>query len=143
MMKVITLEQSKLIGGEIYAQACVLDDTADQYQQPCDIIAERLRRLSEKRFAVVCRGHATMLDGETHALIRETSRSSGASNSAGIQQNANGSLDFFFGPRAPAGKDSNWVPTNGRDFEILFRLYGPEKAFFDKTWILPDVDEVK
>ena len=86
---------------------------------------------------------ATAYDRKTHALIRETSRSSGASNSAGIQQNADGSLDFFFGPRAPAGKDSNWVPTNGRDFEILFRLYGPEKAFFDKTWKLPDVDEVK
>jgi len=35
------------------------------------------------------------------------------------------------------------VPTNGRDFEILFRLYGPEKALFDKTWTLPDVEAVK
>jgi hypothetical protein len=86
---------------------------------------------------------ATAYDRETHALIHETSRSSGASNSAGVQQNADGSLDIFFGPRPPAGKESNWVPTNNRDFEILFRLYGPEKAFFDKIWILPDVDEVK
>jgi hypothetical protein len=65
MMKVITPEQSKLISAEIYEQACVLDDAADQYQQPCDIIAERLRRLSEKRFAVLCRAHATMLHGKT------------------------------------------------------------------------------
>jgi hypothetical protein len=35
------------------------------------------------------------------------------------------------------------VPTNGRDFEILFRLYGPEKAFFDKAWKLPDVEDVR
>ena len=33
------------------------------------------------------------------------------------------------------------MPTDasGR-FEVLFRLYGPEKAFFDKTWVLPDID---
>jgi hypothetical protein len=64
-MKVISPEQSKLISAEIYEQACVLDDAADQYQLPCDIIAERMRRLSEKRFAVVCRAQATMLDGNT------------------------------------------------------------------------------
>jgi hypothetical protein len=34
-------------------------------------------------------------------------------------------------------------PTHGRDFEVLFRLYGPEKAFFEKTWKLPDIEEVK
>ncbi|OAF19935.1 hypothetical protein AXW67_35050 [Bradyrhizobium neotropicale] len=86
---------------------------------------------------------ATAYDRKTHALIRETSRSSRASNSAGMQQNADGSLDVFVGARTPAGMESNWVPTNGHDFEILFRLYGPEKAFFDKTWILPDVEEMK
>jgi hypothetical protein len=31
----------------------------------------------------------------------------------------------------------------GRDFELLFRLYGPEKALFDKTWVLPDAEKVK
>ena len=34
MMKVITPEQSKLIGAAIYEQACVLDDAADQYLLP-------------------------------------------------------------------------------------------------------------
>ena len=86
---------------------------------------------------------ATAYDRKTNALIRETSRSSRASNSARMQQNADGSVDLFFGPRAPAEKESNWVPTNGRDFEVLFRLYGPEKAFFDKTWKLPDIEAVK
>ena len=85
---------------------------------------------------------ATAYDRKTHALIRETSRSSRASNSAGVQQNADGSVDVFFGTSAPAGKESSWVPTNGRDFEVLFRLYGPEEAFFDKTWKLPDIEEV-
>jgi hypothetical protein len=29
-----------------------------------------------------------------------------------------------------------------REFELLFRLYGPEKAVFDKTWKLPDVEQL-
>jgi len=86
---------------------------------------------------------ATAYDRRTHALIRDTSRSSRASNSAGLEKNADGSVDVYFGPQAPAGKESNWVPTGGRNFEVLFRVYGPEKAFFDKTWKLPDVEEVK
>jgi hypothetical protein len=86
---------------------------------------------------------ATAYDRETHALIRDTSRSSRASNSPDLQKKADGSTDIYFGPKAPASKDSNWVPTAGRDFEILFRLYGPEKAFFDKQWKLPDIEEVK
>jgi hypothetical protein len=85
---------------------------------------------------------ATAYDRETHALIRDTPRSSRASNSADVQKNADGSTDIYFGPKAPDGKESNWVPTAGRIFEVLFRVYGPEKPFFDKTWKLPDVEEV-
>jgi hypothetical protein len=86
---------------------------------------------------------ATAYDRQTHALIRNTLRSSRASNSAGVQKNADGSVDVYFGPKAPAGKESNWVPTAGRNFEVLFRVYGPEKEFFDKTWKLPDIERMK
>jgi hypothetical protein len=86
---------------------------------------------------------ATVYDRTTQALIRDTSRSSRASNSPDVQKNADGSVDIYFGPKAPDGKESNWVPTAGRNFEVLFRLYGPEKPFFDQTWKLPDVEEMK
>lgn len=87
---------------------------------------------------------ATAYDRETHALIRDQTRSSRASNSQGLQKNPDGSIDVFFGPKAPDGKASNWVPTSaGRQFEVLFRLYGPEKPLFDKTWQLPDIVEVR
>jgi hypothetical protein len=69
-------------------------------------------------------------------------RASRASNDPGLQKNPDGSVDIYFSPQAPAGKESNWVPTapNGK-FEILFRLYGPKKALFDKTWLLPDLQK--
>lgn len=86
----------------------------------------------------------TAYDRETHALIRNMSSASRASISDGIQKNADGSTDVYFGAKAPAGKEGNWVPTDpARKFELLFRLYGPEKPFFDKEWKLPDVEEVK
>ena len=59
-----------------------------------------------------------------------------------LQLNTDGSVDIYFGPKAPAGKDANWIPT-GEDFFLIFRLYGPKKAYFDKTWELPDVEQVK
>jgi hypothetical protein len=84
---------------------------------------------------------ATVYDRATHGLIRDMPRSGRGSQSPGLQKNADGSVDLYFGPKAPAGKDANWVPTNpGGQFEVLFRLYGPERPFVDKTWKLPDVE---
>jgi hypothetical protein len=87
---------------------------------------------------------ATVYDRATHALIREMPWSSRGSNTPGLMKNADGSMDLYFGPKAPAGKESNWVPTkSGGEFEVLFRFYGPEKPLFDKTWELGDIAEVK
>lgn len=86
---------------------------------------------------------ATVYDRATHALIRDQKWSSRSSHTPGLQKNADGSVDVYFGPEAPAGKESNWVPTKADGgFEVLFRLYGPEKRFFDKEWKLPDVEKV-
>ncbi len=86
---------------------------------------------------------ATAYDRATHGLIRDMSRSGRGSQSQGLQKNADGSVDIYFGPKAPAGKDSNWVPTNpSRQFEVLFRFYGPETPLFDKTWKLPDIERI-
>jgi hypothetical protein len=85
----------------------------------------------------------TLYDRETHALIKGVDRASRASNAVEVQKNADGSVDVYFGPKAPTGKQSNWIPTDpARRFEMMFRLYGPTKALFDKTWTLPDVEKV-
>lgn len=85
----------------------------------------------------------TAYDRQTHALIKNMPRASRASNAAELQRNADGSVDIFFGPAAPKGKESNWVPTDpNRGFELMFRLYAPKKEFFDKKWALPGVERV-
>jgi hypothetical protein len=60
-----------------------------------------------------------------------------------MKQNSDGSVDLYFGPKAPVGFEKNWVTTAGKNFFLIFRLYGPEKALFDKTWRLPDVEKVQ
>lgn len=86
---------------------------------------------------------ATVYDGATHAFIRGAPRANRSSQSPGLQPNPDGSVDVFFAPKAPDGREANWVPTEaGHSFEVLFRLYGPEPAFFDKTWKLPDIEKV-
>jgi hypothetical protein len=85
----------------------------------------------------------TAYDRETHALIKGVDRASRSSNARELQTNADGSVDIWFGPEPPKGQDSNWVPTDPkREFELMFRLYRPTKALFEKTWTLPDVVKV-
>ena len=57
---------------------------------------------------------ATAYDRATHALIRDLPWSSRASNTPGLTKNADGSVDVYFGPKAPAGKESNWVSDESR-----------------------------
>jgi hypothetical protein len=61
---------------------------------------------------------------------------------ATLNKNDDGSVDLYFAPEAPEGLESNWIPT-GEDFFLLFRLYGPDKPLFEKTWTLDDVEKVK
>ncbi len=59
-----------------------------------------------------------------------------------LKFNNDGSVDVYFAPKPPKGWESNWIPT-GEDFFLLFRLYGPDKPLFEKTWVLDDLEKVK
>jgi hypothetical protein len=85
----------------------------------------------------------TAYDRDTHALIKGVDRASRASNSADVKKNADGSVDLYLGPKPSAGQETNWIPTDpSRQFELMFRLYGPKKEFFEKVWALPDVENL-
>ncbi len=57
-----------------------------------------------------------------------------------LQANADGSIDIYFGPTPPAGKDSNWVRTlPGKGWFAMFRLYGPLQPWFDRSWTPDDI----
>jgi hypothetical protein len=82
----------------------------------------------------------TAYDRETHALIKGMPRARHSSQLPELQKNSDGSIDIYIGPKAPDGKDANWLPTDpNRRFELMFRLYAPTEALFKKQWVLPDV----
>ena len=67
-----------------------------------------------------------------------------ASSDKGVKVNADGTIDIFFGPKAPAGQQANSIPTTpNTNYLLYFRFYGPKPAVFTKTWQLPDLEEVK
>jgi hypothetical protein len=52
-----------------------------------------------------------------------------------MNKNADGSVDIYLGPSAPAGQKANWIQTVPRKgWFSLLRFYSPTEAFFDKSW---------
>ncbi len=52
-----------------------------------------------------------------------------------LKTNADGSVDLYFGPKAPEGYENNWVETvPGKGWFVVLRLYGPLEPWFNKTW---------
>jgi hypothetical protein len=57
--------------------------------------------------------------------------------------NPDTSADVYFGPKAPAGQENNWVQTMpGKGWSTLFRLYSPLEPWFDKTWRPGEIEPV-
>ena len=59
-------------------------------------------------------------------------------------QNADGSTDLYLGPKAPEGKEKNWLATvPGKGYFAVLRLYGPTEPALTKTWKPGDVAKMK
>ncbi|HMN45490.1 MAG TPA: DUF1254 domain-containing protein [Povalibacter sp.] len=57
--------------------------------------------------------------------------------------NKDGSIDITFGPTKPQGK-GNWIQTvPGRGWFPIFRFYSPTEVYFEKSWQLQDIEELK
>ncbi len=87
----------------------------------------------------------TVYDIENRLIIRNDIKRSGrSSRTEGLIKNADGSVDLYFGPKAPEGKEPNWVQTNdGQSFFVYLRLYGPEQAYFDQTFPMNKIQKMK
>jgi len=58
--------------------------------------------------------------------------------------NEDGSIDLYFGPQAPEGKEANWIQTAPKKgWFCLLRLYSPLEPWFDKTWRPGEIELVK
>lgn len=61
-----------------------------------------------------------------------------------LEKNSDGSVDIYFGPKAPAGQERNYIQTvPGKGWWTILRLYGPLEPWFEKTWRPGEIELVK
>jgi hypothetical protein len=58
------------------------------------------------------------------------------------ETNADGSTDFYFGPQSPGAAKNYLATVPGKGYFVILRLYGPTKAYFDRTWKPDDITPI-
>ena len=84
-------------------------------------------------------------DNQSRSLLETDQKLAGlGSNLPSVKINSDGGVTVWFGPKAPAGQESNWVQTMpGKGWNVLLRLYGPLEPWFNKTWKPGDIELVQ
>lgn len=87
----------------------------------------------------------TLYDTQTRSQLQTSQKfPTLGSQSEGIQKNADGSYDLYFGPKPPAGKAGNWLATvPGKSWFTILRMYGPLEPWINKTWRPSGIELVK
>jgi hypothetical protein len=91
----------------------------------------------------------TVYDNQTRSMIQTDQRYPRAGSqsypSAAAEENKDGSITLYFGPKKPEGvPDGNYVKTiPGRGWFQILRFYSPTKGFFDKSWRAGEIEVVK
>jgi hypothetical protein len=85
----------------------------------------------------------TVYDVDTRALILNEQKIADRSSRMDLRKNDDGSVDIYCAPKAPAGFEKNWIPTvPGKNWFAYFRFYQPTEAYFDRSWPLPDFEQI-
>lgn len=87
----------------------------------------------------------TMYDTQTRSMLQTGQPfPTVGSQDKGVKANADGSHDIYFGPKAPEGKEGNWLETvPGKSWFTILRMYGPLEPWIEKTWRPSEIELVK
>ncbi|MEM7283694.1 MAG: DUF1254 domain-containing protein [Pseudomonadota bacterium] len=84
----------------------------------------------------------TVYDVATRAPIVNEQVVADKSSRMALDVNTDGSVTLFMGPDMPAQGASNWIPTvPGKAWFPYWRFYSPTEAYFDRSWVLPDIEK--
>jgi len=86
----------------------------------------------------------TIYDNQTRSFLQTDQPHPGVpSIDPDLVTNADGSVDVYIGPKKPEGK-VNWIQTlPGKGWNLLWRIYGPEQAWYDQKWRPSEIEEVR
>ncbi len=84
-------------------------------------------------------------DNQTRSMLQTDQRwPSVGSQTKRLLVNSDGSVDIYFGPKPPTGKEVNWVQTvPGKGWNTILRLYGALEPWFDKTWRPGEIEPIQ
>ena len=86
----------------------------------------------------------TLYDVDTRCLINNKQQIGDKSSRMDLLTNEDGSVDLYFAPKAPEGKEKNWIQTvANKGFFAYLRLYAPLESYMDRTWALPDIEKIR
>ena len=55
-----------------------------------------------------------------------------------------GSVEIYFGPKAPKGIEPNWIKTiRGEEWFVALRLYGQLESILNQEWEPNDIERTK
>jgi hypothetical protein len=83
-------------------------------------------------------------DSQTRSMLQTDQRfPSTGSQIKDLSVNPDTSVDVYFGPEPPPGKEANWIQTiPGKGWFVALRLYGPLEPWFDQTWRPGEIEMV-
>jgi hypothetical protein len=86
-----------------------------------------------------------LYDNDTRCMIVNPQGKTEVNSRQALVKSGDGSVRLVFSPSKPDGvPEANWVQTNPKKgFFAYFRWYSPTKAFFDRSWKMGNIVEVK
>ncbi len=85
-----------------------------------------------------------LYDNQTRSELQTDQQFPSLNSEEGVEHNNDGSTDLYFGPKAPVGKENNWIQTiPGKGWFSLLRLYGPLQPWFERSWKPGDISLMK
>ena len=86
----------------------------------------------------------TIYDVLTRSEIKNDQDKAALRSTVELKGKTGSSVDLYFGPSAPSGKEDVWIKTIPNvGWFTYFRIYGPEAPAFNGSWKPGDFEEVK
>ena len=83
-------------------------------------------------------------DSANRSMMQTGQEFPALSSYSDLVANDDGTVDLYFGPKAPEGHEKNWVETDpAKGWTAIVRLYGPLEPFFDQTWKMNDFELIE
>jgi hypothetical protein len=87
----------------------------------------------------------TLYDPQTRSLLQTDNLQPVLGSQSGkLKPNADGTIDLWFGQKAPTNREDNFVRTvPGKGWFTVLRIHGPLKPWFDKSWRPGEIEEMR